>query len=167
MKHSSAEDMYLPSPVSVMPKCRQVSMRNGDRETPNTKHLEHQSRTLRLLVTTAEFVSMPYTPDQTDDVPELEVLASLQRQLELGLALDALQSQHDLLGSLGLLVEDGLGLTTITRLLAVVTSLTLGKQRSLAGLVLSDLVLGVLAAILALAVGVAGLGNVDLCDAAC
>ena len=94
------------------------------------------------------------------------MLASLQRQLELGLALDALQSQHDLLGSLGLLVEDGLGLTTITRLLAVVTSLSLSEQRSLAGLVLGDLVLGVLAAILALAVGVAGLGNVDLCDAA-
>lgn len=150
MKHSSAEDMYLPSPVSVMPKCRQVSMRNGDRETPNTKHLEHQSRTLRLLVTT-----------------ELEVLASLQRQLELGLALDALQSQHDLLGSLGLLVEDGLGLTTITRLLAVVTSLSLSEQRGLASLVLGDLVLGVLAAVLALAVGVTGLGNVDLCDVAC
>jgi hypothetical protein len=112
---------------------------------PNIKHLEHQSSTLRLLVTT-----------------ELEVLAALQGELQLGLALDALQSQHNLLGGLGLLVEDGLGLTTITRLLAVVTALSLGEQRGLAGLVLGDLVLGVLAALLALAVGVAGLGNVDL-----
>jgi hypothetical protein len=97
-----------------------------------------------------------------DHVPKLEVLASLQRQLELGLALDTLQSQNNLLGGLGLLVEDRLGLTTITGLLAVVSSLTLGEQRGLASLVLGDLVLGVLAALLALAVGVAGLGNVDL-----
>lgn len=108
-------------------------------------HLEHQSRTLRLLVTT-----------------QLEVLASLQGQLQLGLALDALQPQDDLLGGLGLLVEDGLGLTTITALLPVITSLTLGEQGGLASLVLGDLVLGVLAALLALAVGVTGLGNVDL-----
>ena len=59
-------------------------------------------------------------------------------------------------------MEDGLGLTTITTLLAVITTLSLGEQRSLSGLVLGDLVLGVLAALLALAVGVAGLGNVDL-----
>lgn len=90
------------------------------------------------------------------------MLASLQGQLQLGLALDALQPQHDLLGGLGLLVEDGLGLTTITALLSVVTSLTLGEQGGLASLVLGDLVLGVLAALLALAVGVTGLGNVDL-----
>lgn len=90
------------------------------------------------------------------------MLASLQRQLALGLALDALQPQHDLLGSLGLLVEDGLGLTTITGLLSVVTALTLREQRGLASLVLGDLVLGVLAALLALAIGVSGLGNVDL-----
>jgi hypothetical protein len=110
-------------------------------------HLEHQSSTLRLLVAT-----------------KLEVLATLQRQLGLGLALDALQAEHDLLGGLGLLVEDGLSLTTVTGLLAVVTALSLGKQRGLASLVLGDLVLGVLAALLALAVGVTGLGNVDHFD---
>lgn len=60
-------------------------------------------------------------------VPKLEVLASLQRQLELGLALDTLQSQNNLLGGLSLLVEDRLGLTTITGLLAVVSALTLGE----------------------------------------
>lgn len=92
------------------------------------------------------------------------MLATLQRQLQLGLALDALQSQHNLLGGLGLLVEDRLGLTTITGLLSVVSSLSLGEERGLAGLVLGHLVLGVLAALLALAVGVSGLGNVDLCD---
>jgi hypothetical protein len=43
------------------------------------------------------------------------------------------------------LVEDGLGLTTITALLAVITTLSLGEQRGLAGLVLCDLVLGVCA----------------------
>lgn len=136
--------MY-PSFASVhdSPKCRKDN--HEKLSEPNIKHLEHQSRTLRLLVTT-----------------QLEVLASLQGQLALGLALDALQSQDDLLGGLGLLVEDGLGLTTITALLSVVTALTLGEQRGLASFVLGDLVLGVLAALLALAVGVSGLGNIDL-----
>lgn len=77
-------------------------------------------------------------------------------------------------------MEDGLGLTTITGLLAVITTLTLREQRGLACLVLckfsvyvhqivamvlltGDLVLGVLLAVLALAVGSAGLGYVDLC----
>ena len=96
------------------------------------------------------------------DVPELEVLASLQRKLGLCLAAHALQPKHDLLRGLGLLVEHGFGLTTITALLTVVSSLSLGEQRSLTSLVLGDLVLGVLAALLALAVGLAGLGNVDL-----
>lgn len=90
------------------------------------------------------------------------MLATLQGELGLGLALDAFQSQNDLLGRLGLLVEDRLGLTTITGLLTVVSALSLGEQRGLASLVLGDLVLGVLAALLALAVGVSRLGNVDL-----
>ena len=59
------------------------------------------------------------------NIPKLEVLAALQRQLLLGLAGSALETQDDLLGGLGLLVEDGLGLTTVTALLAVVTALTL------------------------------------------
>lgn len=90
------------------------------------------------------------------------MLASLEGKLALGLALDALQSQDNLLGGLGLLVENGLGLTTITALLSVVTALSLGEQRGLTSLVLRHLVLGVLAALLALAVGVSGLGDVDL-----
>lgn len=67
--------------------------------------LEDKSSTLGLLVTT-----------------QLEVLASLQRQLQLGLARVALETEHDLLGGLGLLVEDRLRLTTVTGLLSVVTS---------------------------------------------
>lgn len=66
-----------------------------------------------------------------DSVPKLEVLATLQRELLLGLARSALETKDDLLGGLGLLVEDGLGLTTITALLSVVTALTLGEQRGL------------------------------------
>lgn len=65
------------------------------------------------------------------DIPQLEVLAALQRKLLLGLAGSAFETQDDLLGSLGLLAEDGLGLTTITALLAVVTTLTLSIQGGL------------------------------------
>jgi hypothetical protein len=72
--------------------------------------LEDKSSTLGLLVTT-----------------QLEVLAALQSELLLGLALSALETQDDLLGGLRLLVEDGLGLTTVTALLPVVTTLTLGE----------------------------------------
>lgn len=64
-------------------------------------------------------------------VPKLEVLAALEGELGLGLADGALQSQDDLLGGLGLLVEDGLGLTTVTALLTVITTLSLGSQRGL------------------------------------
>lgn len=106
--------------------------------------LELQGLALLLLVTT-----------------QLEVLTSLQSQLGLGLANNTFQSQDDLLGGLGLLVENGLGLTTVTTLLTVVSSLTLGEQGSLTGLVLGDLVLGVLLAILTLAVGSSGLWNVN------
>lgn len=65
------------------------------------------------------------------NIPQLEVLATLERKLCLGLALCALQSQDDLLGGLGLLVEDRLCLTTVTGLLAIVTTLTLGEKGSL------------------------------------
>lgn len=93
--------------------------------------LEHQSSTLGLLIATAES-QHPSTPHhKRQHIPQLKVLAALQRQLLLGLAGGALETQHDLLGRLGLLVEDGLGLTTITALLSVVTALTLGIQRGL------------------------------------
>jgi hypothetical protein len=57
------------------------------------------------------------------------VLATLEGELGLGLALHALQSQHNLLRGLRLLVENGLGLTTITALLTVVSTLTLAVVR--------------------------------------
>lgn len=92
---------------------------------------------------------------------ELEVLASLQRKLSLGLADNALQSDDNLLGGLSLLVENLLGLTTVTTLLTVVSALTLGVKGGLARLVLGDLVLGVLAALLRSAEGSSSLGNVN------
>lgn len=107
-------------------------------------HLELQSLTLLLLVTT-----------------QLEVLTSLQSQLSLGLTVNTLQSQDDLLGSLSLLVENWLGLTTETGLFTVVSSLTLSEQGSLTSLVLGNLVLGVLTALLSLTVGLSKLRNVN------
>jgi hypothetical protein len=134
----------------------------------NAHHLEHKRRALRLLITA-----------------QLKVLASLQTQLRLGLALCTLKSQHDFLRRLGLLVEHGLRLTSVTGLFAVVAALSLGEERGLvstleycfvsvecmgvdpgvaylAGFVLGDFVLSVLFAGFALAVGAAGLGDVDL-----
>lgn len=93
---------------------------------------------------------------------ELKVLAALEGNLHLVLALLALQTKDDLLGGLGLLLEHGLGLSTETLLLGIVTTLSLGEDGGLAGLVLGDLVKGVLAALLGGAEGLAGLGNVHL-----
>lgn len=59
------------------------------------------------------------------------MLAALQSELLLGLASGALKTKDNLLGGLSLLVEDRLGLTTVTALLSIVTALTLGKQRGL------------------------------------
>lgn len=80
-----------------------------------------------------QHVSTVFNTDRGEDcsVPKLEVLASFQGKLGLGLADSALQSQHDLLGGLRLLVKDGLSLTSITGLLAVITTLSLGEQRGL------------------------------------
>lgn len=59
------------------------------------------------------------------------MLAALQRQLRLGLAARALETKHNLLGGLGLLVENGLGLSSVTGLLPVVTTLSLCEERGL------------------------------------
>jgi hypothetical protein len=67
-----------------------------------TRRLENKSSTLGLLVTT-----------------KFEVLATLESELHLVLADSTLETQDNLLGGLGLLVENGLGLTTITGLLTV------------------------------------------------
>merc|ERR1711942_277649 len=71
---------------------------------------------------------------------ELEMLASLDGDLVLALAISALQSEDDLLGGLGLLSEDGLGLSSVSLLLAIVTPLALSLERVLAFLVLRHLV---------------------------
>ena len=60
-----------------------------------------------------------------------------------GFAFGALQSEGDLLGGLGFLSEDGLGLTSVSRLFAIVSASTLGSLALLALLVLSHLVHGV------------------------
>ena len=52
---------------------------------------------------------------------QLEVLRPLQRDLDVPLALEALHTQHDLLGGLGLFPQDGFGLSAESLLLPVVT----------------------------------------------
>lgn len=88
------------------------------------------------------------------------MLAALQHLLMLGLAGAAFQTQCNLLGGLGFLVEHWFGLTTITSLLTVVTALTLSIKRCLAGFVLGNLLGSVLFALFAKSV--ASLGNVHL-----
>jgi len=53
---------------------------------------------------------------------KLEVLGALDGDLALGLALSTLHTQHDLLSSLSLLVENWLGLSAVSHLLVVVDS---------------------------------------------
>lgn len=88
------------------------------------------------------------------------MLSPLQSQMLLSLASLALHTQHNLPGSLGLLVKDGLGLSTETHLLGVVTTLSLGEVGGLAGFVLGNLMDLVLAALLAGAECFAFLGYV-------
>jgi len=90
---------------------------------------------------------------------EFEVLGSLVAQLLLGLTFLAFQSKNNLTCGLGLLVEDGLGLSSETHLLRVVTSLSLSEVGCLSGLVLGNLVKGVLLA-LSCTVGSAFFGNI-------
>lgn len=78
------------------------------------------------------------------------------------LADSAFQTQDNLLGGLGFLVEDGFGLTTITGLFAVITTFTLGEDGGLTSLVLGDLVRGVTTTLLTGAKGFTSLRDVDL-----
>jgi hypothetical protein len=55
---------------------------------------------------------------------KLKLLASLEHLLVLNLANAAFQTEHNLLGSLGLFVENRFGLTTISRLLTIVATLS-------------------------------------------
>ena len=74
------------------------------------------------------------------------MLGALEDVLDGLLAAGAGELKDDLLGGLSLLVEDGLGLATITTLLTVVTALTLSEEAGLTSLVLGDLELLVLVA---------------------
>merc|ERR1711957_1073334 len=78
---------------------------------------------------------------------QLEVLGALDGLHALRLALAALQLQHDFLGRLGLLVEDGLRLAAEALLLLLVAAVALGLHVFLASLVLRDLVWLVLLAL--------------------
>lgn len=90
---------------------------------------------------------------------QFKVLGSLQAKVLLGLTLFAFQTQDNLTGGLGLFVKDGLGLSTESHLLTIVSAFALGKVGRLAGLVLRHLVHGVLLA-LAGAVGFALFRNI-------
>lgn len=80
----------------------------------------------------------------------------------LVLADSTFQTQDNLLGSLGFLVEDGFGLTTVAGLFAVVTALTLGEDGGFTGLVLGNFVGGVTTALLTGTEGFTSLRDVDL-----
>ena len=100
----------------------------GVENYPDKTRLENQSCTFRLLISTAkELVSAQTCLRGNHDIPQLEVLASLYRQLSLSLALGTLQSEHDFLRRLGLLVEDRLGLASVSGLLPVITPFSLGE----------------------------------------
>lgn len=95
---------------------------------------------------------------------EFEGLAAFQDKLMLVLADGTFQTQDNLLGSLGLLVENGFGLTTVAGLFTVITTFTLGEDGGLAGLVLGYLVGGVTTALLSSTKGFTSLRDVDLVD---
>ena len=92
----------------------------------------------------------------------MELLATLQDTLLPHLAFVTGQRQNNLLGGLGLLVENRLGLTSITGLLAVVTPTSLSEGRLLALLVLGHFVSLVRLALAMIAVSLDDLGNVHL-----
>ena len=92
---------------------------------------------------------------------QLEMLRPLQCQVLLRLTLLTFQTQYNLTSRLGLLVKDGLGLSTKSHLFGIVTTLALGKVGRLAGFVLCYLVNFVLAAFATGTVGFAFFGDVD------
>merc|ERR1711902_477081 len=66
------------------------------------------------------------------------MLASLDDQKLLLLRLGALESEYDLFGGFGLLVEDGFGLSSVSGLFSVVTTFSLSVEGSFTSLVLGD-----------------------------
>ena len=88
------------------------------------------------------------------------MLGALDGALDSVLARATFQTEDQLLGGLGLLTQDGLGLTTEALLLSVVTPLALSEDRLLRLLVLRHLELLVLVAVRT--VSPAGLRDVHL-----
>lgn len=97
--------------------------------TPHPSSSYHHYR--RKKETSAQLNPKQSPQQRRINIPQLEVLAPLQRQLRLGLALRAFQPQHDLLRRLGLLVEHRFGLSSVPGLLAVVAALSLREERCL------------------------------------
>lgn len=89
-----------------------------------------------------------------------ECLATLNGVESSSLANGALELEGNLLCGLCLLSEDGLGLSSETSLLGIISSLSLSDGGGLASFVLRNLVGGVLQALTA--VSPHDLGNVDL-----
>lgn len=69
-----------------------------------------------------------------------ECLATLDRVQSSSLACTAFELENNLLGSLGLLSEDGLGLTSVSFLFGIISSLSLSDGGVLTFLVLRHLV---------------------------
>ena len=87
------------------------------------------------------------------DVHEDHSLGSADDQNTSALAHSALNSEGDFLGCLGFLPEDGLGLSSIAGLFAIVTPPSLGGLAFLSLFVLGDFVLGMDAAVFGWAEG--------------
>ena len=91
---------------------------------------------------------------------KLKVLSSLQTQLLTSLTFLTLQPQYNFTCSLSLLVKHGLGLTTKSHLLSIITTLSLREVTGLACLVLCNLVHRMLTALFARAVCFTFLGYI-------
>ena len=75
------------SPCSSSSTSADQQIRHATESSQQTDRLEHKRGTLRLLVTTVEQLVMSNQCIKLDvNVPKFEVLASLQRQLQLSLA---------------------------------------------------------------------------------
>lgn len=95
---------------------------------------------------------------------KLEMLGSLQSQLFLGLAFLTFETNYNLTRSLRLLVKYGLGLSTESHLLRIITTLSLCEIGSFSSLVLGDLVNTVLTTFFSFAVSSAFLRYVHHFD---
>merc|ERR1711973_837463 len=94
---------------------------------------------------------------------QFKVFTSLQCNLLTELTLRTLQTQHNLLRRLCLLMMNRSCLSTISFLFAFIPSLSLSKGSFLCSLVLRHFMKGMFAALLSIAKGFTGLGYVHHC----